>query len=65
MRPMNVEPSLDDLLDDPIVRLRMKRARLRPESVRACLVETKRRLQDRDRREHFWRGLVGDQPAEC
>jgi hypothetical protein len=45
----NTEPSLDELLDDPVIQLRMRGAGLRPESVRTCVMDAKRRLQDRDR----------------
>jgi hypothetical protein len=43
----NAEPSLDELLDDPITQLRMMAAQLRPEEVRACLMEARRWLRDR------------------
>jgi hypothetical protein len=47
MKPAAAELSLDELLDDPIIQLRMRSAQLRPEKVRACLMAAKRRLQDR------------------
>jgi len=37
MYPANSEPSLDELLSDPIARLLMQRDRLRPDQVRSCL----------------------------
>jgi hypothetical protein len=44
----NAEPSLDEMLDDPVVQLRMIGAGLKPENVRACIVDTRRRLCDHD-----------------
>ena len=44
----NREPSLDELLDDPITRAVMARDGLCVETVRALVAETRRRLQGRD-----------------
>ena len=41
----NREPRLDDVLDDPIVQLVMKRDGLHPESVRAHVNDVGRRLR--------------------
>ena len=43
----NREPSLDELLDDPIARAVMARDGLSAETIRALVVETRRRLQGR------------------
>lgn len=40
----NAEPSIEEVLVDPLVRLRMKRAGVVPETVQTLLRETKRRL---------------------
>jgi hypothetical protein len=40
----NREPSLDEMLEDPIVRLVMARDRLRPDDVRAYVEAAVRRL---------------------
>jgi hypothetical protein len=40
----NAEPSIEDLMRDPLVRLRMKRAGIVPETMRTLLRETKLRL---------------------
>lgn len=41
----NAEPSIEELLLDPLVRLRMERAGIVPETVQTLLKDTKRRLQ--------------------
>ncbi|HZB91838.1 MAG TPA: hypothetical protein VE397_10380 [Stellaceae bacterium] len=43
----NREPPLDEVLDDPIVRLVMARDGLPPEEVRAHIESARRRLQQR------------------
>jgi hypothetical protein len=43
----NREPALDDLLDDPIVRLVMARDRLAPETVRCHFEAARRSLRAR------------------
>ena len=45
------EPTIDEMLHDPIVRLRMARARVNPEDLRSRLIEVARRLQERARRD--------------
>jgi hypothetical protein len=44
----NREPSLDDLLSDPVTRLVMARDGFSDEAVRTLLQETRRRLMTRD-----------------
>ena len=44
----NAEPSIEELMRDPLVRLRMKRAGIVPETMRSLLRETKLRLGIRD-----------------
>jgi hypothetical protein len=44
----NAEPSIDELLFDPLVRLRMESAGVVPEAVHKLLRETKRRLRTSD-----------------
>jgi hypothetical protein len=44
----NREPSLDDLLSDPVTRLVMTRDGFSDEAVRTLLQETRRRLLTRD-----------------
>jgi len=51
----NAEPTLREMLEDPIVRLRMRKARLDPENVRDCLAAAKRRLDDRAGAREVWR----------
>ena len=41
----NREPSVDELLDDPVMRLIMARNGLSDEAVRALITDLKRRLQ--------------------
>jgi len=43
----NREPSLDELLDDPVTRAVMARDGLSAEAIRALVLETRRRLHDR------------------
>ncbi len=47
MYSSNAEPSLDEMLDDPIVQLRMQGAGLQAEDVRACMKHAQERLHDR------------------
>ena len=49
----NAEPTIDELLDDHIVRLLMARDLLTADEVRACVEATRQRL--RARREPPWR----------
>jgi hypothetical protein len=42
----NAEPSLEEMLDDPVVQLRMIGAGLKPESVRTCFMDARRRLRE-------------------
>ena len=44
----NAEPSIEELMVDPLVRLRMQRAGIVPETMRTLLRETKLRLGTRD-----------------
>ena len=44
----NREPSLDELLNDPVTRLVMARDGFSDEAVRTLLQETRRRLMTRD-----------------
>jgi hypothetical protein len=44
----NREPSLDELLSDPVTRLVMERDGFSDEAVRTLLQETRRRLMTRD-----------------
>jgi hypothetical protein len=44
----NREPSLDELLDDPVTHAVMARDGLSAETIRALVAETRRRLHDRD-----------------
>ena len=41
------EPSIEKMLRDPIVRLRMMRARVQPEVMRTHLIEVAQRLKER------------------
>lgn len=43
------EPTVEELLSDPIARLLMARDRLRPEVVWECVKDAKRRLRQRER----------------
>lgn len=43
----NDEPSLDEILDEPIVRLMMDRDGVKPQSLRTILSEVSRRVTDR------------------
>jgi hypothetical protein len=45
----NCEPPLDEVFDDPIVRLVMARDHLPPEEVRVHIEAAQRRLRDRRR----------------
>ncbi len=47
MREDRMEPRLDEMLDDPIVRLVMARDRLSPDRVRAEMTEAAERLSRR------------------
>jgi hypothetical protein len=40
----NREPSIDDVLSDPLIKLVMERAGLSDEGVRALIADTKRRI---------------------
>jgi hypothetical protein len=44
----NREPSVDELLSDPVIQLVMERDGLSNEAVRALIVDTKRRLEADD-----------------
>jgi hypothetical protein len=59
----NAEPSLDEMLDDPIIRLRMKGACVGPDKIRTCLLDAKRRLQDRDKADAARSRSVSDRLA--
>lgn len=41
----NAEPSVEEMLHDPLVRLRMERAGIVPESIETLLRDAKRRLE--------------------
>ena len=43
----NAELSLEEMLNDPIVRLRMDSDRVRPDNVRECVEKIRQRLRDR------------------
>jgi len=45
---MPVEPTIDELLSDPIARLLMERDGLRPEFVWACVRDARRKLKARE-----------------
>ena len=47
----NAEPTVDELLDDPIAQLLMARDRLQPEQVRAYVNDARRKLRDRQSRD--------------
>ena len=44
------QPSLDDLLADEVMKPVLRSAGLHPHELRAMMVETARRVEDRDRR---------------
>ncbi len=44
----NIEPSIDDLLDDPIALLLMARDGLSPTAIRTLLGQARKRLQPAD-----------------
>jgi len=46
----NREPSLDEVFDDPIVRLLMERDGLPPDEARACIERVRAALRERDER---------------
>ena len=45
MYPANTEPSLDELLTDPVARLLMRGDRLQPEQVRSCVAAVQKTLR--------------------
>ena len=45
------EPTVEEILNDPIARLLMQRDRLQPEHVWACVRDARRKLKVRERRE--------------
>ena len=47
----NAEPTVEELLDDPIGRLLMARDGLQPEQVRACVGNARQKLRDREAQE--------------
>ena len=47
MRPLQVEPTVDELLNDEIARLLMERDGLQPEFVWACVRDARRKLKAR------------------
>ncbi len=55
----NAEPSLDEMMNDPVIRLRMSIARLGSDGVRRCLDRVRLRLQDRARQESAARQGTG------
>ena len=42
----NAEPTVEELLDDPIAHLLMARDRLQPEQVWVCVNDARRKLRD-------------------
>ena len=46
---MPVEPTIDDLLSDPIVQMLMKRDGLGPEAVWACVGDARKKLRASER----------------
>jgi hypothetical protein len=49
MSSENAELSLDEMLNDPIVKLTMESDRVRLEDVRECIDTTRQKLRDRNR----------------
>ena len=59
----NAEPSVEEMLRDPLVRLRMTRAGIVPETVARLLRDTKRRLDVQRDDRPATRG--GGRPDRC
>jgi hypothetical protein len=52
MSHYNAEPTVDELLNDPIAHLLMVRDRLQPEHIWACVDNARQRLRARDPQEY-------------
>ena len=55
----NAEPTVEELLDDPIAHLLMARDRLQPEQVWAYVNDARRRLRDRKMRDRHPTAVTG------